>query len=286
MLLINDSKKIRMLKKESFKNRIDKVFNYKSIWISDLHLGTRGCQSDLLLEFIRHTQSEKLYLVGDIVDGWALKNTWYWPQSHNDVVQKILKKARHGTRVFYLSGNHDEILRKFIPINFGGVEIANQVIHETIDNKKYLVVHGDQFDGIIQCAKWLAILGSVTYDFLIYFNRYINFFRNRLGYEYWSLSKFLKFKVKNAVKFISEFEKLVGNYAKQHKVDGIICGHIHHANMQHIDNIHYINDGDWVESCTALVEHFDGRLELIHWAEKRKELFDKNQEVELLKIAS
>ena len=144
-----------MLKKESFKNRIDKIFNYKSIWISDLHLGTKGCQSDLLLEFIRHTQSEKLYLVGDIVDGWALKNTWYWPQSHNDVVQKILKKARHGTRVFYLSGNHDEILRKFIPINFGGVEIVNQVIHETIDNKKYLVVHGDQFDGIIQCANGL-----------------------------------------------------------------------------------------------------------------------------------
>ena len=275
-----------MLKKESFKNRIDKIFNYKSIWISDLHLGTKGCQSDLLLEFIRHTQSEKLYLVGDIVDGWALKNTWYWPQSHNDVVQKILKKARHGTRVFYLLGNHDEILRKFIPINFGGVEIANQIIHETIDNKKYLVVHGDQFDGIIQCAKWLAILGSVTYDFLIYFNRYINFFRNRLGYEYWSLSKFLKFKVKNAVKFISEFEKLVGNYAKQHKVDGIICGHIHHANMQHIDDIHYINDGDWVESCTALVENFDGRLELINWIEKRQELFTENQDVEQLKIAS
>ena len=242
-----------MLKKESFKNRIDKILNYKSIWISDLHLGTRGCQSELLLEFIKHTQSEKLYLVGDIVDGWALKNNWYWPQSHNDVIQKILKKARHGTRVFYLSGNHDEILRKFIPVNFGGVEIANQVIHETIDNKKYLVVHGDQFDGIIQCAKWLAILGSLTYDFLIYFNRYINFFRKKLGYEYWSLSKYLKFKVKNAVKFVSEFEKLVGNYARQHNVDGIICGHIHHANMQYIDNIHYINDGDWVESCTALV---------------------------------
>ncbi|MEK0419715.1 MAG: hypothetical protein RIQ65_408, partial [Pseudomonadota bacterium] len=153
-------------------NKFDKILNYRSIWISDFHLGTRGCQSELLLEFIKHTQSEKLYLVGDIIDGWALKNNWYWPQSHNDVVQKILRKARHGTKVFYLSGNHDEVMRGFAPVNFGGVSILNQIIHETADKKKYLVVHGDQFDGIIQCAKWLAMLGSITYDFLIYFNRY------------------------------------------------------------------------------------------------------------------
>ena len=277
-----------MLKKESFKNRIDKILNYKSIWISDLHLGTRGCQSELLLEFIKHTQSEKLYLVGDIIDGWALKNTWHWPQSHNDVVQKILRKARHGTEVFYLSGNHDEVTRGFAPVNFGGVSILNQIIHETVDKKKYLVVHGDQFDGIIQCAKWLAMLGSITYDFLIYFNRYINFFRKKLGYEYWSLSNYLKFTVKNAVKFVSEYEKLVCNYAKQFKVEGIICGHIHHANMQYMNEIHYINDGDWVESCTALVEHFDGKLELINWTEKRKELFNEtiDQNLENFKIAS
>ena len=276
-----------MLKKVN-QNKFDKIFNYRSIWISDFHLGTRGCQSELLLEFIKHTQSEKLYLVGDIIDGWALKNTWYWPQSHNDVVQKILRKARHGTEVFYISGNHDEVMRGFIPVNFGGVSILNQVIHETVDKKKYLVVHGDQFDGIIQCAKWLAMLGSITYDFLIYFNRYINFFRKKLGYEYWSLSNYLKFTVKNAVKFVSEYEKLVCNYAKQFKVEGIICGHIHHANMQSMNGIHYINDGDWVESCTALVEHFDGKLELINWTEKRKELFNEtiDQNLENFKIAS
>ncbi len=276
-----------MLKKVN-QNKFDKIFNYRSIWISDFHLGTRGCQSELLLEFIKHTQSEKLYLVGDIIDGWALKNTWYWPQSHNDVVQKILRKARHGTEVFYISGNHDEVMRGFVPVNFGGVSILNQIIHETVDKKKYLVVHGDQFDGIIQCAKWLAMLGSITYDFLIYFNRYINFFRKKLGYEYWSLSNYLKFTVKNAVKFVSEYEKLVSNYAKQFKVEGIICGHIHHANMQSMNGIHYINDGDWVESCTALVEHFDGKLELINWTEKRKELFNEtiDQNLENFKIAS
>ena len=276
-----------MLKKVN-QNKFDKIFNYRSIWISDFHLGTRGCQSELLLEFIKHTQSEKLYLVGDIIDGWALKNTWHWPQSHNDVVQKILRKARHGTKVFYLSGNHDEVTRGFAPVNFGGVSILNQIIHETVDKKKYLVVHGDQFDGIIQCAKWLAMLGSITYDFLIYFNRYINFFRKKLGYEYWSLSNYLKFTVKNAVKFVSEYEKLVCNYAKQFKVEGIICGHIHHANMQYMNEIHYINDGDWVESCTALVEHFDGKLELINWTEKRKELFNEtiDQNLENFKIAS
>ncbi len=276
-----------MLKKVN-QNKFDKIFNYRSIWISDFHLGTRGCQSELLLEFIKHTQSEKLYLVGDIIDGWALKNTWYWPQSHNDVVQKILRKARHGTEVFYISGNHDEVMRGFAPVNFGGVSILNQIIHETVDKKKYLVVHGDQFDGIIQCAKWLAMLGSITYDFLIYFNRYINFFRKKLGYEYWSLSNYLKFTVKNAVKFVSEYEKLVCNYAKQFKVEGIICGHIHHANMQSMNGIHYINDGDWVESCTALVEHFDGKLELINWTEKRKELFNEtiDQNLENFKIAS
>ena len=231
---------------------------------------------------------ETLILNGDIIDGWALKNTWYWPQSHNDVVQKILRKARHGTEVFYISGNHDEVMRGFVPVNFGGVSILNQVIHETVDKKKYLVVHGDQFDGIIQCAKWLAMLGSITYDFLIYFNRYINFFRKKLGYEYWSLSNYLKFTVKNAVKFVSEYEKLVCNYAKQFKVEGIICGHINHANMQSMNGIHYINDGDWVESCTALVEHFDGKLELINWTEKRKELFNEtiDQNLENFKIAS
>ena len=206
-----------MIDKKTILKAVDgKLLQYKSIWISDIHLGTRGCQADMVLEFIKYTRSENLYLVGDIVDGWALKNKWYWPQQHNDVVQKILRKARHGTRVFYVAGNHDEILRKFIPINLGNVEILNQLIHEGINGKKYWVVHGDQFDGIIRYAKWLSRLGSIAYEGLIAFNRYLNYFRRRLGKEYWSLSKYLKFK-KNAVKFISEFEELAVDSAKNKK---------------------------------------------------------------------
>lgn len=264
-----------MIEKKPFLKSIDgKILQYKSIWISDIHLGTKGCQADMVLEFIKYTRSENLYLVGDIVDGWALKNKWYWPQQHNDVIQKILRKARHGTRVFYLAGNHDEILRKFIPINLGNVEMLNQLIHEGINGKKYWVVHGDQFDGIIRYAKWLSVLGALAYETLISFNRYLNYFRRRLGKEYWSLSKYLKFKVKNAVKFVSEFEAMVVETAKKQKADGVICGHIHHPTMEEIKNIEYKNCGDWVESCTALVEHFDGKFELIHWLDKRKEILN------------
>lgn len=262
-----------MIEKKPILKAVDgKLLQYKSIWISDIHLGTRGCQADMVLEFIKYTRSENLYLVGDIVDGWALKNKWYWPQQHNDVVQKILRKARHGTRVFYIAGNHDEILRKFIPINLGNVEILNQLIHEGINGKKYWVVHGDQFDGIIRYAKWLSMLGSIAYEALIAFNRYLNYFRRRFGKEYWSLSKYMKFKVKNAVKFISEFEELVVESAKKQKADGVICGHIHHPAMEYMKDVEYKNCGDWVESCTALVEHFNGEFELIHWLDKRKEI--------------
>ncbi|MAJ57479.1 MAG: UDP-2,3-diacylglucosamine hydrolase [Candidatus Pelagibacter sp.] len=284
-----------MLEKKPFLKTVDgKILQYKSIWISDIHLGTKGCQADMVLEFIKYTRSENLYLVGDIVDGWALKKNWYWPQQHNDVIQKILRKARHGTRVFYLAGNHDEILRKFIPINLGNVEILNQLIHEGINGKKYWVVHGDQFDGIIRYAKWLSVLGSFAYETLISFNRYLNYFRRRLGKEYWSLSKYLKHKVKNAVQFISEFETMVVETAKKQKADGVICGHIHNPTIEEIKNIEYKNCGDWVESCTALVEHFDGKFELVNWLNKRKEIlnsvyveeqFDENKK-EKIRIVS
>ena len=258
----------------SNKNNLDKILHFKTIWMSDLHLGTKGCQAQLILEFIKYTRSDKLYLIGDIIDGWALRKKWYWPQTHNDIVQKILRKARHGTKVYYVAGNHDELLRKFIPVNFGKVQIVNQIIHTTETKKKYLVIHGDQFDGVMQYARWLSKLGSVAYEWLITINRYINYFRKKLGKEYWSFSKFLKFKVKNAVNFMSNYEVLISNYAKKRKVDGVICGHIHHAVSKHTMGIHYINDGDWVESCTALVEHFDGGLELIDWNKKRKEIID------------
>ena len=275
-------KKINKLKKQELN-----ILNYKTIWISDLHLGTRGCRSDMILEFIKYTQSEKLYLVGDIIDGWALKNSLYWPQMHNDIVQKILRKARHGTKVFYIAGNHDEMLRSFMPISFGAVQVCNQLIHEMVDGRKFLVINGDQFDGVIRSAKWLSILGSIAYEVLIKFNRYLNIAREIMGKEYWSLSKYLKHKVKNAVKFMSDYEQLVSNYVKKKNVDGIICGHIHHPAIQDMQGVQYINDGDWVESCTALVEHFDGSLELIYWFDKRKEVISVPIELDqALKVAS
>ena len=246
-------------------NNIIPLLKYRTIFISDLHLGSKGCQSSMLLDFLRNTRSDYLYLVGDIIDGWRLKNKWFWPQEHNDVVQKILRKARHGTKVYYVSGNHDELVRKFVPINLGEVNIVNEAIHITADNKKLLILHGDKFDAIIRVAPWLAHLGDYAYDFALWTNVTLNKIRKRLGYKYWSLSKFLKLKVKKAVSYINRYEEVVANYAYKKNMDGVVCGHIHHASDKIIGDVHYYNDGDWVENCSALVEHFDGKLELIYW---------------------
>ena len=246
-------------------NNIIPLLKYRTIFISDLHLGSKGCQSSMLLDFLRNTRSDYLYLVGDIIDGWRLKNKWFWPQEHNDVVQKILRKARHGTKVYYVSGNHDELVRKFVPINLGEVNIVNEVIHITADNKKLLILHGDKFDAIIRVAPWLAHLGDYAYDFALWINVTLNKIRKALGYKYWSLSKFLKLKVKKAVSYINRYEEVVANYAFKKNMNGVVCGHIHHASDRIIGDVHYYNDGDWVENCSALVEHFDGKLELIYW---------------------
>ena len=271
------------------------LITYKSLFISDLHLGTKGCQADKLLEFFKFSRSENLYLVGDIIDVWAMQKTFYWPQPHNDVIQKILRKARHGTKVFYIVGNHDEVFRKFIPMHFGDINIVNRVIHETQLGKKYLVVHGDAWDGVMKYAKWLSKLGSIAYELLLRLNIVINFFRKLRGKSYWSLAKFLKYKVKNAVKYIGEYERTVSDYAKRKNYDGIICGHIHHAEDQNFDGINYLNCGDWVESCTALAEKYDGTFEIIYWDNARKEFvtedeekkeIDKKDNVEDLKRAS
>lgn len=246
-------------------NNVIPLLKYRTIFISDFHLGSKGCQSSMLLDFLRNTRSDYLYLVGDIIDGWRLKNKWFWPQEHNDVVQKILRKARHGTKVYYVSGNHDELVRKFVPINLGEVNIVNEVIHITADNKKLLILHGDKFDAIIRVAPWLAHLGDYAYDFALWINVTLNKIRKKLGYKYWSLSKFLKLKVKKAVSYINRYEEVVANYAYKKNMDGVVCGHIHHASDKIIGDVHYYNDGDWVENCSALVEHFDGKLELIYW---------------------
>lgn len=242
-------------------------FRYRTIWISDVHLGTRGCKADLLLEFMRQTDSDYLYLVGDIVDGWRLKRSWYWNQSQNDVIQKVLRKARKGTQVVYIPGNHDEALRDYTAMHFGGVAVEKEAVHETADGRRLLIFHGDEFDGVIAYARWLAFLGDRAYNVALAANHWFNLARRALGLPYWSLSAYLKHKVKNAVEFVSRFEATVASEARRRGVDGVVCGHIHHAEMRQIDGILYCNDGDWVESCTALAEHFDGRLELIRFAE-------------------
>jgi UDP-2,3-diacylglucosamine pyrophosphatase LpxH len=239
---------------------------YRSVWISDLHLGTPGCQASHLLDFLRSFESDWLYLVGDIVDGWQLRRNWYWQQSHNDVVQKVLRKARKGTHVVFVPGNHDEAARQFIGLRFGDISIVNEAVHTTADGKRLWVTHGDLYDGVIQCARWLAVLGDNAYEFTLKLNRWVNSARARVGLPYWSLSQYLKHKVKRAVSYVTAFEDALADETIKRGLDGVVCGHIHHAEMREINGVLYCNDGDWVESLTALVEHDDGRLEIITWA--------------------
>ena len=243
----------------------------RTVWISDLHLGTPGCQAGELLAFLRHVECETLYLVGDIIDGWQLRRTWYWPQSHNDVVQQLLREARNGTRVIFVPGNHDEFARKYVQHSFGGIEVADEWIHETADGRRLWVIHGDLFDGVIQRAKWLAHLGDSLYQFTLKLNRHLNSLRARMGLPYWSLSKYLKLKVKRAVSYVGDFEAAVAREARRRGLQGVVCGHIHHAELRDIDGVLYANDGDWVESLTALIEHADGRLEIFDWAQRTRQ---------------
>ena len=239
--------------------------HYRALFLSDVHLGTRGCQAHLLLDFLRHHDAETVYLVGDIVDGWRLRRSWYWPQDHNDVVQKLLRKGRKGARIVYVPGNHDEFLRNYIGTHFGGVEVFEDFVHESATGEKFLVIHGDQFDIVVRHAKWLAFFGDWAYVTALGVNTWVNLFRRRLGFSYWSLSAWAKMKVKNAVNFIGAFQEALVGEAERRGVDGVICGHIHHARYIDEGPIKYINTGDWVESCTAVVEHHDGTFEIISW---------------------
>lgn len=239
--------------------------HYRAIWISDVHLGTPGCQAKFLLDFLKHNESDTLYLVGDIIDGWRLKKSIYWPQSHNDVVQKILRKARKGTEVVYVPGNHDESVRQFLGLSFGEIKVVPEAIHTTADGRKLWITHGDLFDGVMQYAKWLAYVGDNLYSLILYFNRYLNLLRVRMGMQYWSLSQYLKHQVKNAVSYIADFEMIMAREARLRGCQGVVCGHIHKAEIRMIDNLLYCNDGDWVESLTALVETHEGELKIVHW---------------------
>ena len=239
--------------------------HHRTIWISDVHLGTAGCKAAFLLDFLKHNESDTLYLVGDIIDGWQFKKGWTWNQSHNDVVQKILRKARNGTRVVFVPGNHDEFARPYVEHAFGGIEVVYEATHVTADGRRLLVTHGDLFDGVIQHAKWLAHLGDSLYTLIISLNHWFNHVRTKFGFEYWSLSQYLKHKVKNAVSFITAYEDALVNEARRRGYDGVVCGHIHKAEIRTIDGILYCNDGDWVESLTALVEDHAGKLEIVEW---------------------
>ncbi|MFN3507502.1 MAG: UDP-2,3-diacylglucosamine diphosphatase [Allorhizobium sp.] len=242
--------------------------HFRTLFISDVHLGSKAAKTDFLLDFLRTHEADTIILVGDIVDGWRLKRSWYWPQQCNDVVQKLLRKARKGTKIIYIPGNHDEFMRDFPGIHFGGIEVAQRIVHEMADGKRYLVLHGDEFDVVVRNARLLAYLGDWAYDTAIAINVLLAAVRRRLGMPYWSFSAWAKLQVKHAVSFIGEFQRVVADEARRAEVDGVICGHIHHAVMEDIDGIHYVNTGDWVESCTAIAEHPDGRLELISWNHK------------------
>jgi UDP-2,3-diacylglucosamine pyrophosphatase LpxH len=239
---------------------------YRTIWISDFHLGTKTCRADCLLDFIRRHESEYLYLVGDVVDGWKLKRSWFWDQTHNDVIQKLLRKARKGTKVTYIPGNHDAFARSYAGLSFGGVAVRQQAVHLTADRRRLLVMHGDEFDCCVMHAPWLARLGSVLYEFTIRLNHWFNRIRALAGRPYWSLSAYLKHRVKKALMVMDNFEHALVAEAQRRGACGVVCGHIHRAAIRRVDGIDYYNTGDWVESCTALVEHFDGSMEIVTWS--------------------
>ncbi len=239
---------------------------YRTVWISDVHLGTRGCNAALLVDFLRSIECETLYLVGDIIDGWRLRKGWYWPDQHNEVVRRVLKMAHRGTRVVFVAGNHDEMLRDYAGFSFGGIELRLEAIHVTADGRRLLITHGDSFDGVVLYARWLAVLGDQAYGVLLRANVLVNAVRRRFRLPYWSLSAHLKRKVKNAVQYIGSFEEAVAREAHERGFDGIVCGHIHCAEIRQIGDITYYNDGDWVESCTALVEDRTGAMQILDWA--------------------
>jgi UDP-2,3-diacylglucosamine pyrophosphatase LpxH len=238
----------------------------RTIWISDVHLGTAGCQAGLLSDFLHSVECDTLYLVGDIVDGWRLRKGWYWPDQHNEVIRRVLKMAHRGTRVIYIPGNHDEMFRDYAGLSFGGVEVQLEAIHTTADGRNLLVTHGDAFDGIVLYARWLAFLGDQAYTLLLKANIVLNAVRRRFNLPYWSLSSYLKKRVKNAVQYIGQYEEVVAREASQRGVQGVVCGHIHCAEIRQFGSITYYNDGDWVESCTALTEAKDGTMSIIDWA--------------------
>lgn len=259
---------------------------YRTVWISDVHLGTRECRAEFLLDFLRKTECENLYLVGDIFDLWAMRRSVHWPASHNEIVRLLLNKARHGTRVIYLPGNHDELIRDYDGMSFGAITIRDQVIHENADGRRMLVLHGDAFDGVIRCGGLGTLLGDHLYDTLLAMSRWITVLRRRFGFPYWSLAAYLKRKVKNAAAYVDRFDGVVAEEARRLGVNGVVCGHIHRPRLMERAGTVYANDGDWVESCTALVELEDGSMELVHWSDHQHVLARVESQPVVLKDAA
>lgn len=245
--------------------------HYRSVWVSDVHLCTKDCQAEALYAFLDGLRCDYLYLVGDIIDIWALQRRWHWPKQYNEVLHKLLKRSRKGSKVTFIPGNHDDLFRNFIGYTFGDVEILEHTYHETADGRKFLVLHGDEFDTVVQYHTWLSKAGSMAYRYLIMLNRLVNTVRRAFGWPYWSLSGVVKRRVKQAVNFMTRYEEILTREAKRQEVDGVICGHIHDPKIIERDGILYCNTGDWVENCSALVEHEDGTLEIVYWHEELAE---------------
>jgi UDP-2,3-diacylglucosamine pyrophosphatase LpxH len=251
------------------------TLSYRTLFISDTHLGLKAARTEYLLDFLKHIECENLYLVGDIFDIWKIKTGWHWPSINNEIIRRVIEMARRGTRVIYVPGNHDELFRAYQEFHFSGIDVRKEVVHRTVAGKRFLVLHGDEFDVVVMHNKWLAHLGTGAYDLLLWLNRWFNVIRRKLGFGYWSLSAYLKNQVKEAVKYIGNFEQAVIQTARERGMDGVICGHIHHAVIADFDGITYANCGDWVESCTALAEQADGSLQLIHWSDESLQLLDE-----------
>jgi UDP-2,3-diacylglucosamine pyrophosphatase LpxH len=260
--------------------------HYRALFVSDVHLGTKACQAEAFLDFLRVCEASRIYLVGDIVDFWRIKRGVYWPQAHNDVLQKLLRKARKGTDLVFIPGNHDEALRDYCGQRFGGIAIERNIIHTGVDGRRYLVMHGDEFDVVVRYAKWLALFGDWSYTLALWANTHFNVLRRVLGMPYWSLSAYLKQRVKRAVNYIGEFETALAQEARRHGAQGVICGHIHHAAMRQVGDVLYINTGDWVESCTAIAETEEGSFEIIRWTQHPQDTAKVGALVEELEAAA
>ncbi|MFK5914284.1 MAG: UDP-2,3-diacylglucosamine diphosphatase [Woeseiaceae bacterium] len=247
----------------------DKKYKFRSIWISDTHLGTKHCHAESLIKFLLSTESEYLYLVGDIIDLWAMKKSKYWPDTHTEILQIIKNKSENGTKVIYTPGNHDRAFRRFCGTRIANIQVEKQVIHTRHNGEKLLVLHGDQVDPLMQarCRYWMSYLGDIGYDFLLFINHHLRSIQKLFGYKYWSLARFIKNNLKNAMEHVNTYESLLTGIAEEHNVDGIVCGHIHYPKTDNINGVDYFNTGDWVEHCTALSETESGEIKLIHWSE-------------------